>query len=387
MGIVHLICSHCGGQLELPDDRNFAFCMHCGTKCVIKDDPHVTNNYTTINQKIVYGSEMGERKEEKKENYLEKAKLFRKVKDYPNAAAMYGRARDADPGDWHVYTEYAKYITDDFRILWDRESYEPSMEAAKELNGQEMSEEFERIYSEYINKKTAFEDEMNTRWKEITEKCVTVSDDRKYMKRFTGALGMIAKMDGRDFGKEFFVPHGVSYIGGTKKNERNFTNMDRIETIYIPRTVKMIGPDTLSACVNCRNVYLDDRDGRGKQFEQEMAFNPGAKIYRFRSGSNVTVSDPEHARRVRWPQSISGQGQFSNNPFGNGFFGNSTFKVGPSKFTKITNSSESSRSFRSADPETFTKDASDFFGKDISELFGKDAADFIEKINREKKRP
>lgn len=48
MGIVTLKCTHCRGDVQLDDTREYGFCMYCGTKILIQQD---VNN---INVNVTY---------------------------------------------------------------------------------------------------------------------------------------------------------------------------------------------------------------------------------------------------------------------------------------------------------------------------------------------
>ena len=43
--MIKLICRQCGGQMEIDDSRDVAFCTYCGTKHLIRKEVNVTNNY------------------------------------------------------------------------------------------------------------------------------------------------------------------------------------------------------------------------------------------------------------------------------------------------------------------------------------------------------
>ena len=43
MGIVTLKCTHCGGDVQLDDSREYGFCMYCGTKILIQQDVNNIN--------------------------------------------------------------------------------------------------------------------------------------------------------------------------------------------------------------------------------------------------------------------------------------------------------------------------------------------------------
>lgn len=43
MRIVTLKCTHCGGDVQLDDTREYGFCMYCGTKILIQQDVNNIN--------------------------------------------------------------------------------------------------------------------------------------------------------------------------------------------------------------------------------------------------------------------------------------------------------------------------------------------------------
>ena len=113
MAIIKLICKQCGGQMELEDSREVAFCSFCGTKHVVKND--IINN-TTINnttQNIVknfHGNVSADYKDV--DELLVDAHALAELGHDNKAVEKYQKILDMDPKNAKAWFGYAKITRD-----------------------------------------------------------------------------------------------------------------------------------------------------------------------------------------------------------------------------------------------------------------------------------
>ena len=109
MGIIKLICKQCGGQMELDDSRDTAFCGFCGTKHLIKEE--VINNTTIHNttQNIVknfHGNVSADYKDA--DELVTDGQTLMKLGQLDKAYEKFKKAISDDPKNANAWLGYAE---------------------------------------------------------------------------------------------------------------------------------------------------------------------------------------------------------------------------------------------------------------------------------------
>ena len=247
MGIVSLICKQCAGQLNLPDDKDFAFCNHCGTKVVFKDDvtnitniANTTNTHNTIQHitKVIHGREQSEA-----EDYIRNANALLSLGETTKAFELFNKSIEANPTDYRGWIGLVACTSRNFTDPnnMNCSGHKDRLEKAKKLANDEQKKEIEKMYAPLLEAKRRSDEEWERQYRKD-----------KLKQDFGIENDTVTEYIGND--DHVVIPDGIKAIG-----ESAFENCENIKSVIIPDSVEKIGSDAFKGCENLISIKIPKR--------------------------------------------------------------------------------------------------------------------------------